>query len=90
MIRKLAHATFALSLVIGSAACSNTARGVVQEIDAAARPVRSAMTLLAIRRREQRTSLRDLRIRLAAADIRRPQRRDRCADAHCDVGSDRI
>jgi len=31
MLRKLAHATFALSLVIGSAACANTAHGVVTD-----------------------------------------------------------
>jgi osmotically-inducible protein OsmY len=31
MIRKLAHTTFALSLIIGSAACANTAHGVVQD-----------------------------------------------------------
>ena len=31
MIRKIAQATLAVGLVIGSAACSNTARGVVQD-----------------------------------------------------------
>ena len=31
MIRKLAQTVLALSLVVGSAACSNTARGVVQD-----------------------------------------------------------
>jgi osmotically-inducible protein OsmY len=31
MIRTLAHTTLAVGLVIGSAACSNTARGVVED-----------------------------------------------------------
>jgi len=43
MIRKIAQTTLVLSIVIGSAACANTARGVVQDTKNTAGAVRGGL-----------------------------------------------
>lgn len=49
MIRKLAQITLALGLVIGSAACSNTARGVVQDTKDNATAVKSGLQTIDVK-----------------------------------------
>jgi osmotically-inducible protein OsmY len=49
MIRKLAQATLAVSLVIGSAACSHTAQGVVQDTKSNTNAVKSGAQTLDVK-----------------------------------------
>ena len=49
MIRKLAQATFAIALVVGSAACANTARGVVQDTKDNASAVRGGLETIDVK-----------------------------------------
>ena len=49
MIRKLAQTTMAVALVIGSAACANTARGVVQDTKDNASAVRGGLETIDVK-----------------------------------------
>jgi hypothetical protein len=49
MLRQLAYTTFVVSLAVGSAACSNTARGVVQDTRENASATRGAIETLDVK-----------------------------------------
>jgi predicted small secreted protein len=49
IMRKLLHLSFALALVVGSAACANTARGVVQDTKDNASAVRGGLETIDVK-----------------------------------------